>query len=547
VQNAHLNNEGIYFGLVLFDNKVRSEPTLIPLDPTGRQELLERLSVSYVPSTANGTALYYAQHTALSYLNNLESAKALPSNLESVNIITFTDGLDTSSTDVSFKALDTNNFAGGQTASYRNYISQQMKAKRIGGKKIDGWAIGIQGRDIINNADFAQTLDAVSSSPDNIVFLNDVSQMEYQLLDLSEKLHIFTPRNRLTWTAPAYSVGTTVRLTFDNVDSADSSKRYIEGRVVYGNNEYSISNVRAEGVSLASTGSVVGIRGDSGIEYTLTLDGEFDTNSVMQWYKLNSLSGEDWIINSEFKVSRLSDFTSNRKSAIIYLVLDCSSSLTNVEIDRIRNAIIMFIDKLYNSADNLSPNGIASRSAVLPVPQTAYQAPQPVPQTMQPVPQALPQAPPQSVPQTVPQAPPQAPPFSLPPQQAPQTFRPYEYAPSQRYTLAPPQSQQPAFSARQQTAGKLYLPPKTVNWNAPYSGFWVQAGAYSELRFAQNLWRKLLTNGCADAEIFGKEINRVMYYRVKIGPYQFREEAEAALLILNTSGLGFDDSFIVQQ
>ncbi|MDR3301881.1 MAG: SPOR domain-containing protein [Spirochaetaceae bacterium] len=565
VQNVRLNNEGIYLGLVLFDNKIRSEPTLIPLDPTGRQELLERLSVSYVPSVANGTALYYAEHTALAYLTKLESAKALPSNLESVNIITFTDGLDTSSTDVSFKPLDTNNFAGGQTAAYKNYISQQMKTKKIGGKKVDAWAIGIQGRDITNSADFNQTLDAVSSAQDNIVFLNNVAQIEYQLLDLSEKLQIFTPRNRLTWTAPAYSVGTTVRLTFDNAGYADNSWRYIEGRVVYGNNEYSISNLRAEGVSLANSGAIIGRRVDAGIEYTLTLDGEVDTNAVMQWYKLNSLAGDDWIMNSEFRVSRLSDFTSNRKSAIIYLVLDCSSSLTNAEIDRIRNAIVMFIDKLYNSADNLSSNSIVNRGA-------AHSAPQALPKTV-----------------------PQAPPFDLLPQPAPQVHAPYQGAPSQPYTqvqpqyvpptqyvqppqyiqppqqyiqppqqyIQPPQQyvqppqqyvQPPPFVAQQQppvatqrAAARLYLPQKTVNWTSPYSGFWVQAGAYTDLRFAQNLWRKLFANGCADAEIFGKEINGIMYYRVKIGPYQFREEAEASLRVLKASGLGFDDSYSVQQ
>jgi hypothetical protein len=529
---VRLNNEGVYFGLVLFDNKVRSEPRLIPLDPTGRQELLERLNVSYIPSTANGTALYYAEHTALAYLDNLEKSGALPSNLESVNIITFTDGLDTSSTDMSFPPLDGNNFAGGQTNAYRTFISQQMKSKKTGGKKIDAWAIGIQGRDIVSNADFAQTLDAVASSQDNIVFLNNVSQIESQLTDLSEKLHIFTPRNRLTWTAPAYSVGTTVRLTFDNAASADNSRRYIEGRVVYANGVYSISNVRAEGVTLANNEPITGRRADAGIEYAITLDSEVDGATTMQWYKLNSLAGDPWLMNSEFKISRLIDFTSSRKSAIVYLVLDCSSSLSQAEIDRIRNAIILFIDKLYNSADASNSAAALARTGITAGGDVPAQPAAPFRQFQQQPPQGEAQYAPQAQGQTTHI-------YIMPPSS--------DQALPKGFAQAPPQAQSPYVLPQQPFAVHPSASTKNSDWSEKYSGFWIQVGAYRELRFAEDLWVKLYLNGCANAEIFSKELEGEVYYRVKVGPYRLREEAEAMLAVIRAANMGLGGSYIVKQ
>jgi len=52
----------------VFSNKVEVMTPLIPLDPAGKQEVLETMRVRYKPSPANGTALFYAEHTALANL-----------------------------------------------------------------------------------------------------------------------------------------------------------------------------------------------------------------------------------------------------------------------------------------------------------------------------------------------------------------------------------------------------------------------------------------------------------------------------------------------
>jgi cell division protein FtsN len=601
-------NDGIYFGLVVFSNKIEASPSLIPLDPTGRQELLERLNVSYTPSHANGTALYYAEHTALSNLVELDKRGMLPSNVESVNIITFTDGLDTSSTDTSFKSPAPDvNFAGKQSAAYRNYISQQIKTKRIAGKKIDAWGIGIPGRDVANSSDFSQTLEAVSSSVDHIAYLKNLTEIEDRLLDIADSLNIFTPVVKLTFSTPAYPVGTVVRITFDDAIYADGSAEYVEGRVSYENNSYSLNNLNSEGVKLASKASVKGRRTDNGIEYTVVLNNELPEIGLMQWHKQNAYSGSDWQTNSEFDMSKITDFTSSRKSAIIYLVLDCSSSLTATEINEIREAVSVFIDRLYNSAStslNLSTFARNNSSPETRVSIRASQLPPDVPHiqmsqqntlTVQPSslqsdipqfvsPQSIVQAdqavvvqqPPiyQAVqPQYQPPAYQQSPAYQQPPvyqqppayQQPPvqQQYSQQQYDLSQSSYSQPPRYQSPQYvlpptSPPSVTTGERTFipsvtqstpapstPEKTVTWNESYSGFWVQVGAYSELRFAQNMWRTLYTKGCTYAEIFGKEIEGVMYYRVKVGPYQNRHDAEAALGVLRETGSS--DCFIVKQ
>jgi cell division protein FtsN len=97
-------------------------------------------------------------------------------------------------------------------------------------------------------------------------------------------------------------------------------------------------------------------------------------------------------------------------------------------------------------------------------------------------------------------------------------------------------------------AGRVVgLPPKRALSNAPYSGYWVQVGSYTDIKFAQDCWRKLYLSGCADAEIFSKELDGEMRFRVKVGPYQDKPTADFAREILRHVDPDYKDSFVVQQ
>lgn len=631
-------NDGIYIGLALFSNKVDAPAALVPLDPAGRRELLERLNVRYTPSRSVGTALYYAEHTVLENLSALDKQGELPQHIETVSVITFTDGLDTASTDVELPAPGGSvSFAGKQTSSYMNYVSQQIKSRRVSGKKIDAWAIGIPGKDVTNEAEFARTLESVSSSPDHVAYLNDLSQIEERLRVIADDLNIWTPVVNLTFTVPAYPVGTIVRLTFDGYYGApEGSARYIEGRIAHdGKTGYSLTALSASGMTLAHKTPVDGKRTTEGIEYTITLHDNFSESTLMQWYKQPGYAGNEWQLNSEVQSKKVADFTNARRSALIYLVLDCSSSLSELQVNEIRRAVTRFIERLFDdaaSAQQIAAQNIVSASIPdkprarstenLPYESPAqrpyqeekiqYQQQSPPPaqqQRPQPKPAPAPQPSPPSQPyyEEIPgypqyqqqdeygqyqqqpprydQTPPpyyqqqQQPPRYPSQQQQQQGGNQYQQQQQQSQRQQPPyrpQYQQPQYQHYQQpqyqqpatrieiydeaggsititppgapgAPATLFLPAPTVNLAEPYSGFWVQVGSFTGLTSAQQTWRKLYHSNCPNAEIFGKNINGIMHYRVKIGPYQDRRDAEKALNTILYANIGFNDAYIVRQ
>jgi cell division protein FtsN len=560
--------EGVYVGLVLFSNKIDVPPMLIPLDPGGRRELLERLTINYVPTKSYGTALYFAEHTTLENLFDLEKSGKLPVNLDSVSIITFTDGLDTSSTDVALESPGGISFKGKQTGAYMSYISQQLKTKKIGGKKIDAWAIGILGKDVTSGVDFTKTLESIASSSEQVIQLSEISQIENRLGEIAERLNLWKSAAKLTFTVPAYPVGTTLRITFDNyLSTPERADSYIEGRVTYNNDRYTLTGLSAAGITLTDKNPAAGRRTDYGIEYTITIDDHFNESSLMQWYKQTGY--EDWQLNSEFNTQKKTDFSSNRKSAIIYLLLDCSSSLNDYQINEIRDAVTRFLDKIYNTASTVvTPAFVAGNyegteiNIVKSTPEMMFSAnsgtkssetakkDRPKAKNQQIYrPQAQPDYVPaedhlaQQQPLEMQYIQSQHPAAQYVPQQPPPQ---YGQASIEIYDF-PPASQTPPPSYTTSSISPLYMPTPTVNLSEPYSGFWVQVGSFTDLRRAQDTWRRLFLNNCTNSEIFGKQLNGMMHYRVKIGPYQERNDAESALKIIRNANIGFNDAYIIWQ
>ncbi|MDR2648883.1 MAG: hypothetical protein LBB94_04100, partial [Clostridiales bacterium] len=352
------SNEGIYVGIIGFSGKVTDitqnpdgSPALIPLDAPGQQTLLEYLARSYVPSKSDGTALYYADHKAIANLTAMEKNGVLPKKIDSVTVITFTDGTDTSSTDADFVPIEDRDFRRrGTSAAYRTYISQQLSSRRIAGVKINAWAIGVPGKDIQNNIEFSQTLEAVASDPENVAEFKFVSEMNGSLVDIADGLNIYTPKMNLMFSTPAYPLNTMLRLTFDsNSTDPDVSEYYVDARISWdeANKNYILTALDSYGIKLADKRRIEGKRTGTSIYYTLTLNNDFNEANVRQWYMQPGENSSYWIQNSEFTSYKTADFMYERKSALVYLVLDCSSSLTEKEVDNIREAIGAFITKLY--------------------------------------------------------------------------------------------------------------------------------------------------------------------------------------------------------
>ena len=67
-------------------------------------------------------------------------------------------------------------------------------------------------------------------------------------------------------------------------------------------------------------------------------------------------------------------------------------------------------------------------------------------------------------------------------------------------------------------------------------GSWfVQAGAYSKMNSAQQLAQRL--NKVGDTNVYFVEVDGQKFYRVRVGPYSDRSQAEAALSGVKETGV----------
>jgi cell division protein FtsN len=621
---ASFFNEGIYIGIISFSGKVKDithnpdgSPALVLLDSTGRQALIENLNRVYLPSEANGTALYYAGHKALANLAEMKNKNSLPSNVDSVTVITFTDGTDTSSTDADFKPLE--GMSGfNSAAKYRSFIKQQFSGnvigKRIPGlKKFRAWAIGIPGKDIQNEAEFTETLQSVASAPEYAEEIYEFSHLNAKLMGIAEELlNLYRPRINLTISTPAYPVGTLLRITFDEYSAPDISEHYIDLRVSWDAAEkaYAINPVDSRGTEIADgRRRVYGKRNETGIDYTLMLSSDFNESNVMQWYIQPGEDAFGWRQNSEFITKKTADFTHERKSEIIYLVLDSSSSLTEKEVTEIRQAVTLFINKLYNSLYGTNSRDIMIAQAPgSAYPRTSWQTDAAVSkasaQTYRPAEQNSPsgtgspvqmyQTWTQPAQTTSPAAVPQSAERTSSPTSGVTVYQSYQKAPSAPTVIVqnpsaaliqstPPVSE-PPVQVWQRTSSEYQFPPLdlyqkpsvqvtprlspstgnstlsfesapqtivverlTTKTVSPQNRYWVQIGSYSDTAYAQRSWRAFSNTGMGSAEIFVSNVNGVTHYRVKAGPYIDKTEAENALVRLKNYSSEYKDCFVTSE
>jgi cell division protein FtsN len=620
--NSVYFNEGIYIGAISFSGKVSDithnpdgSPALVLLDGAGRQALLENLARGYLPAKSSGTALYYADHKALTNLSMMKNNSSLPANIDSVTIITFTDGIDTSSTDISFPPLEGRQFKSGN--AYNAFIGQQLKSNAIrtrlpGVKKFNAWSIGIPGKDVQNNVEFGRGLQAVG--PDDFSEFTNVSQIEKILSGIADKLLLtYKPRINFTLSTPAYPVGTQLRITFDGY-AAEASTRYIDARVLLDENtkSYILSVTEQFGMKLNDERPrLEGKRNETSIDYTMMLTDEFQESKVRQWYIQPGEEAFGWMQNSEFATNKTADFTYERKSEIIYLVLDCSSSLNEKEIDSIRSAVGVFINKLYSvlydpAARNIDASvkqniaaytggGKSSQTGsevyiqtykpgtVIspPSPSSSYQTqaytqpvrsgappvtPSSISRTQTSAGQAAPNKPASEIViQTYkqPAAASRIPQPTIPSGQtnsAPavsgaaaqiwqRTNTEHQFPPLEMYQMP---SIQPRPSNRTPSASSVPVIGVLSVSNAPVNsssrgGYWVQLGSYSDTNHAQRSWREFSNTGIGHAEIFSTNVNGTTYYRVKAGPYQVKEDAEQALSRMKNHSSVYNDSFITNE
>jgi hypothetical protein len=359
-----LKEEGIYIGIISFapDAVDLTNGTPILLDASGRASLIDKLNSEYVFSLENGTALFYGVHKALA---NLISISTYPDKLDFVNVITFTDGLDMGSAG----AADLNpieNLRPSRWSEYAAYVDGEIDTRTIGGVPITAYSVGVRGGDVdIDNIGLFQNNLKMIASEGKDQELTDFSDLQTTFTGIADSLQVVRSNTNFTMKTALLDPDTRVRMTFDvsgtaSSDAAGSSK-YLEGVIsttgIGEDRIYTFGDITYGGGldSTEGAGPINGVRVNRAVNFMFTgmsgYDPDTDASLAKQWTK--EPDSTVWQVTSEYSIDGATDVQIDKRSALIYLVLDSSRSLkddeTNIDYTvQVRSAAIDFINTLYN-------------------------------------------------------------------------------------------------------------------------------------------------------------------------------------------------------
>ena len=329
--------EGLYLGIVGFNSELYTMPLGLLNQDTKRE------FVNFVDGLAmqNGTILYHAVNTGL---NSLANAK-IPENLINVSVVTFTDGLDQGSYILS-------DYNSG--SEYLAAVNSRINNELICGTNISAYSIGVRGSDVSDIEGFRNNLKKLSSDPiNNVAEVNNMSEASEKFAQIAQQLYNQSTFYNVTLKLPAQEPNTKLRFTFDNVSEATASQCYIEGTYIRTNGKGQLTEIRYVGLEcmsgVAVTASSEGIFDVFAFQnLTDTQGNQISTDYVKQWNWLES-NGQ-WQYNSEFTPSGNTEVVNEYKSAMIMLVLDCSSSLGSdfVNMKTAANGFIETLSGNYN-------------------------------------------------------------------------------------------------------------------------------------------------------------------------------------------------------
>ncbi len=307
-------NSGLYMGVIGFDNAITNKEISI-LTPNTKGTFTDFVTSL---TSKDGTLLYYAVDNAIDAL----ATSMLPNDLVNVAMVTFTDGLDQGSF-----------MMGGSYESKEEYLSainKKIKNTKVQGLSISAYSIGLKGDDVTDNAQFKANLNNLASSSDNATEVNSMDEVNAKFQEIANQLYKENNIQNISIIMPGQANGTQIRFTFDNVSDASQSQLYIEG--TFSLSDRSLKNITYGGITSGSGSAVAGVQ--DGIFVTFTFndlkakDANYEsipTNNIKQWDYIKSTG--QWQQNSEFNPENQPQTKVERKSAVIMLVLDCSSSL----------------------------------------------------------------------------------------------------------------------------------------------------------------------------------------------------------------------------
>jgi hypothetical protein len=330
-KTEHYDAEGMYVGITAFSDNVSYSYPYYSGEVKGkyRYTILDAFTteghIDYINGLQMGdaTVLYYAVDENLSYLQKCK----FPNNLSSVNIVTFTDGLNQGS-----RALDKQNGNHDYASSDESYVAEihrKIETEKVQGLPVNAYAIGIRGKDVAGDAAavFKDNLLKLSSSDANAIEVSNMDEVSVKFKEIAASLYKTSESTTLTIIIPMPSDNEKERFTFDDVTDATASQCYLEGVYVNG----AMTNITYVGCSSTSGARVVE-KAAGGVKIQFTFENFADesgqaisTQHMQQWHM--SPGQSTWTRNSEFRPEESTKTIEERKTAVVMLILDCSSSL----------------------------------------------------------------------------------------------------------------------------------------------------------------------------------------------------------------------------
>ena len=336
-QEQDLTGTGVYLGILAFNQALYSYPVslLTSESLSACKAFIDGLQMK------NGTILYYAADNGLLNMQQGES----PKSLAGASLVTFTDGLDQGSLMM--------NPDYGTEDKYLAAVSNRIRNGNVFGQPLSAFSIGIRGSDVQNTTKFRENLVKLATSEQNAYEISDMSELEARFNEIAESASVSVEYSyNITLTIPGLPDGTRVRFTFDGASNASSSNLYIEG--TFNLHSRMLTNVSYEGLTSKAGSTVAGTLDDIFVRFNFQKvrrnDGrELLSDNVRQWQSAPGSS--TWQKNSEFDSAEDTDIavSVSRKSNIVYLVLDCSSSLGS-QFGTMKNKVKSFIQKLYDDS-----------------------------------------------------------------------------------------------------------------------------------------------------------------------------------------------------
>lgn len=320
--------EGMYLGIIGFNEQLYQKQISLLNNSTKAtfKTFIENLQ------PADGTALYYADYTALKELQTYSE----PPALSKVALVTFTDGLDNLSTSGSIM----NPEGYGSVAAYRTALHEKIMNDRVHGKPITAYTIGLRGADVQNNlTEFQTNLEMLASRPkeDYVFEVTNMTEALERFRKIAEDLyHSVTTVNLRLKLPGGLDDGMIIRFTFDDITDGGNSTKYIQctykrtadnGRRLESISYYGFHSgaLALDPVSQTETGTFHWFEFEGLAHSNDNAITQYDIDRLQLWKKQGSV----WQRDSEFTPGSSSEVTETKTSALIVLVLDCTTSLSN--------------------------------------------------------------------------------------------------------------------------------------------------------------------------------------------------------------------------